>query len=356
MTTLQTNPKGAVEEKQTSAPKVAVPELHLSSSPHFRAGVTVPIIMMVVILAMIPAFAASVIFYGWRAIILTAASVGSAVGTEWLINRFLKRPQTIGDFSAVITGILVAFNVPPMLPIWMVVIGSAFAIGVAKMVFGGLGANFINPALAGRAFLMANFPAAMTSFSAPFFGNMSGIDGITAATPLEAIKTAFAEGTYQTTQYADALKELFLGNVGGSIGETSAVALLLGGIFLMAIRVVDYRIPLSYIGTVFALFWIANGSGGHFTLSSLVTPTYHVLAGGLLLGAFFMATDMVTSPITPRGRILFGFGCGVLTFVIRKFGGYPEGVSYSILLMNLVVPLIDRYTRPTIYGEVVKRD
>lgn len=363
MTTLETKEKGAVAQEQTTAPKIVVPELHLSSSPHVRAGVTVPKVMLIVILAMIPAFAASVAFYGFRAIILTVASVAAAVGTEWLINHFLKRPQTIGDFSAAVTGILVAFNLPPDIPFWMAIVGSAFAIGVAKMVFGGLGGNFINPALAGRAFLMANWPAAMTSFSAPAFGNIdglssatAGVDGVSAATPLGAIKTAFTEGTYQTAHFADGLKELFLGNVGGCIGETSALALLLGGLFLLAIRVVDFRIPLSYIATVFLLFWVANGSGSHFTLSSLVTPTYHVLAGGLMLGAFFMATDMVTSPITPKGRILFGIGCGVLTFVIRKYGGYPEGVSYSILLMNLVVPLIDRYTRPTIYGEVVKRD
>ncbi len=357
MTTTQTTETGAPAEKQTAAKETTLPLLHLSSSPHVRSAISVPLIMKCVCLAMVPAFVASVVFFGWKALTLTAASVIAAVGTEWIINRLLKRPQTIGDYSAVITGVLVAFNVPSGLPIWMVVIGSAFAVGVAKMVFGGLGSNFINPALAGRAFLMANFPAAMTTWTIPNFGNINGlVDGVSSATPLGAIKIAFANGNYQAATFADAFKELLLGNVGGSLGETSAIALLLGGIFLIAVRIVDIRIPLSYIATVFLLFWIANGTGSYFTLDALITPTFHILAGGLMLGAFFMATDMVTSPITPNGRILFGIGCGLLTFVIRKYGGYPEGVSYSILLMNLTVPLIDRYTRPTIYGEVAKRD
>jgi electron transport complex protein RnfD len=312
--------------------------------------------MLLVIIAMTPSFIASIIFFGFKAILLTAVCVGASVGTEWVINSAFKKTQTIGDLSAVVTGILVAFNLPPSLPLWMAALGSVFAIAVAKMVFGGLGANFINPALAGRAFLMANYPAEMTNFPPTNFGSVNGLaDGISSATPLGAINAAFHNGSYQVSEFAQALPQLFLGNVGGTIGETSALAIIIGGIFLIAGRIIDFRIPLSYIGTVFFLFWIANGSGGYFTLESIITPTFHILAGGLLLGAFFMATDMVTSPITPNGRIIFGAGCGILTFIIRKYGGYPEGVSYSILLMNLVVPLIDRYTRPTIYGEVKKR-
>lgn len=328
--------------------------LSLSSSPHIRHSETVPRIMMWVIIALLPSVIASYMFFGWRAIFLTCVGVSSAVATEWIITRLLKKPTTIGDLSAVITGILLAFNVPPTLPWWMVVIGSAFAIGVAKMTFGGLGGNFINPALAGRAMLMASYPAAMTSFSAPKLGTISGLDGVTSATPLANFKISMANGSFQALDFQDALYNLFTGNVGGCIGETSAVALLIGAFILWYKRIIGFGIPLSFIGTVFILFWLFNGTGELFTSGSLIIPTYQVLAGGLLLGAFFMATDMVTSPITPLGKVVFGIGCGVLTFLIRKFGGYPEGVSYSILLMNLVVPLIEKYTRPKIYGGVRK--
>jgi electron transport complex protein RnfD len=332
----------------------------------------------------------------------------------------LRKRQSAGDFSAVVTGLLVAFNLPPNLPLWMAALGSVFAIAVAKMVFGGLGCNFINPALAGRAFLVASYPAPMTSYPATLYGSVNGlpikeitaalpdavssatsstvaaadsladttaladtaalaagklaaaassvadtvsaaaakaavaIDAVSSATPLYVIKHVFAENAYRPGDFAPALKDLFLGNVGGCIGETSALALLIGGIFLMCVRIIDFRIPFAYIFTVFALFWLANGTGGFFTVDSLIAPTFHILAGGLFLGAFFMATDPVTSPITPLGRLLFGVGCGALTFTIRKYGGYPEGVSFSILLMNLVVPLIDRCTRSKIYGEVKK--
>jgi len=356
------------------------PRLHLSNAPHVRSAISVPMVMKAVLLALAPAFVASVVFFGLNAILLTAVCIASAVGAEYLSNKVMKRAQTINDYSAVITGALVAFNVSPSLPLWMAALGSIFAIVVAKMVFGGLGFNFINPALAGRAFLVASYPAPMTSFPATNFGSINGlatassthaitdgatsgatssasaaVDAISSATPLEAIKFAVADGSYKVSEFSQALTDLFIGNVGGCIGETSALALLLGGIFLMAIRVIDFRIPLFYILTVFALFWVANGTNSYFTADSLITPTFHILGGGLFLGAFFMATDPVTSPITPRGRIIFGVGCGLLTFVIRKYGGYPEGVSFSIMLMNLVVPLIDRCTRPAIYGEVKKR-
>ncbi|MCL2183372.1 MAG: RnfABCDGE type electron transport complex subunit D [Chitinispirillia bacterium] len=362
------------------------PRLHLSGAPHVRSRMSVPMIMGAVLIALVPSFVASVVFFGTSAVLLTLVCIAAAVAAEFFANLIMKRPQTIGDCSAVITGVLVAFNVSPSLPLWMGALGSVFAIIVAKMVFGGLGCNFINPALAGRVFLIASYPAPMTSFPATNFGSINGldaksltgalnewsilppdaaasaslsaaVDAVTSATPLEAIKSTSILDSYAAniTEFHKALTDLFVGNVGGCLGETSAVALLAGGIFLMAIRAIDFRIPFFYILTVFGLFWLTNGTSTYFTVDALITPTFHILAGGLFLGAFFMATDPVTSPITPNGRIIFGVGCGLLTFVIRKYGGYPEGVSFSIVLMNLVVPLIDRCTRPAIYGEVKKR-
>lgn len=331
-------------------------QLNISSSPHIRYPETVPVIMIWVIAALVPAMVASYLIFGIRAILLTSISVVTAVLVEAIICKMVKKPVSIGDFSAVLTGILLAFNVSPSLPWWMVVIGSAFSIAVAKMAFGGLGSNFINPALAGRAFLMACYPSAMTSWVAPNLGTLSGISGITSATPLANIKTAMANGSFQALDFQDALVNLLTGNVGGCIGETSAVALLIGAVILLYKHIIGFTIPVMYIGTVFLLFWLFNGTGQYFTSGAIIIPTYHILSGGLFLGAFFMATDMVTSPINRRGKLVFGIGCGVLTFIIRKFGGYPEGVSYSILIMNLMVPHIERYTRPTIYGEVKKRD
>ncbi|MBN1758066.1 MAG: RnfABCDGE type electron transport complex subunit D [Chitinispirillaceae bacterium] len=353
MTNEQSNQK---TDAPAAAGQLDSTSLHLTSSPHLRHPETVTHIMVWVAVALLPACIASVVFFGMKALFLTAVSVIAAVVTEWAVGLLMKRRTSIGDFSAVVTGILVAFNVPPDLPWWMVVIGSVFAIGVAKMAFGGLGANFINPALAGRAFLMANFPSAMTHFTPTVFGSLSGIDGMSSATPLGEFRTAMANGSFQALDFQDALTNLFTGNVGGCIGETSALALLLGGVLLLYKRIISLRIPLIYIGVVFLLSWLFNGTGTLFTSGAIIIPFYQILAGGLFLGAFFMATDMVTSPITPKGKIVFAVGCGVLTFVIRKFGGYPEGVSYSILLMNLFVPLIEQYTRPKIYGEVRRRD
>ncbi|MCX7725596.1 MAG: RnfABCDGE type electron transport complex subunit D [Chitinispirillaceae bacterium] len=341
-------------------------ELHLSSSPHIRASDSVASIMKWVVSALTLPFVAGIVFFGIKAFMVTAVSVITAVLTEWIVCKIQKKPSTIGDFSAVVTGILLAFNVPPDLPLWMVALGSVFAIGVAKMAFGGLGANFINPALAGRAFLMASYPSEMTHFCAPIFGSISGlknvtagsqsvIDAVSSATPLALFKTAIHDKSFIPLDFQDAIGNLFMGNVGGCIGETSAFAILIGGLLLVYKRIIPLRIPVIYIGTVFILSWIFNGTGSYFTSSAIVIPFYQIFAGGLFLGAFFMATDMVTIPITPKGKIVFAFGCGLLTFLIRKFGGYPEGVSYSILIMNLFVPLIERYTRPKIYGGVKKR-
>ncbi|KMQ50481.1 Electron transport complex protein RnfD [Chitinispirillum alkaliphilum] len=353
-----TESKKSKAQGPTGATQESTELLHISSSPHIRDTQTVPSMMKWVIIALIPAFVSSLVFFSWRAVIITVVSVLAAVGTEWAINKYFKRPETITDFSAALTGLLLAFNLPSSIPWWMPVVGSVFAIAVAKLAFGGLGSNFINPALAGRAFLIANYPAAMTNFAPPNFGTLSGgLDAISAATPLGVIKDSLANGTFDPSMYGETISALFLGNVGGSLGETSALALLIGGFILVWKKIIDFRIPLFYIGTVFLLFWISNGSGySHFSSQAMVLPLIHVLGGGLMLGAIFMATDMVTSPITSKGRIIFAVGCGFLTFIIRKFGGYPEGVTYSILLMNLTVPLIDRYTRPTIYGEVKKGD
>jgi len=346
------------EKKLATSVEAAQFQLNLSSSPHIRHPESVPDIMRWVVIALCPALIASILFFGWRAIFLTCVSVIFAVLTEYAITRLARKPNTIGDYSAIITGILLAFNVSPILPWWMMALGSIFSVGVAKMAFGGLGSNFINPALAGRAFLMASYPAAMTRWCAPegiIKGTHSGFDGMTSATPLALFKTAVADGSFANLNFQDALGNLFIGNVGGCIGETSAVALLIGAIILWYKRIIGFRIPFIYIGTVFLLFWLFNGTGSLFSPTAITIPLFQILSGGLFLGAFFMATDMVTSPITPGGKVYFALGCGVLTFIIRKFGGYPEGVSYSILIMNLFVPLIERYTRPSIYGKVNKR-
>jgi electron transport complex protein RnfD len=325
-----------------------------------RHPAAVPEIMLSVIIALAPAFVGSLFFFGVRSCILTCACVVAALATEWSITAFLKRPIALNDYSAIVTGMLLAFNLPPGLPVWMAMLGSAFAIGVAKMAFGGLGSNFINPALAGRAFLMVSYPAAMTHFSAPLSGTLSGfsslVDGATAATPLAFFKAAAASGSLNHLDLLKTIPRLFWGNTGGCIGETSAALLVLGAVFLWYKRIIGFIIPFFFMGTVFLYFWLFNGTGEFFSTRALCAPLYQVLSGGLVLGALFMATDTATSPITPWGKVIFGAGCGLLTVIIRKFGGYPEGVCYAILLMNCVVPLLDRYTRPKRFGEVKIRE
>lgn len=348
-------------------------QLVLSVSPHIRHENTVPGVMRTVVIALIPALIASVVFFGVRALLLVAVCVGFSLLTEWLIAvHLMKRPNPLGDYSALITGLLLAFNLPAGIPLWMAALGSVFALAVAKWAFGGLGHNFINPALAGRAFLLASYPGAMTTFTAPGTGTMSGlparalerlvahVDGVSSATPLAAFSKISAYvsqsggthvSSFQMLDFGEALRNLFIGNVGGSLGETSALALLIGAVLMLYRRVIGFRIPVLYIATVGALTWLYFGLGqGFFTSTTAIIVMYQLLSGGLILGAFFMATDMVTSPVTGKGQIVFAIGCGILTFTIRRFGGYPEGVCYSILLMNLVVPLIDRYTQPRVYG------
>jgi len=292
--------------------------------------------MFDVVLALIPAALAAVYFFGVRVLFIIGLSVLSAVLTEALIQKLTKKPITINDWSAVVTGILLAYNLPPTAPWWLPVIGSAIAIALVKHAFGGLGQNFMNPALAARAILLAAWPVRMTSWQIP------GVDTVSTATPLAILK-----GTEAGAAQLPSLWDAFLGNIGGCIGETSALALLIGAAYLLYRGVINWRIPFTFIGTVALLTWIFGGDG-LFTGNAIM----HILTGGLILGAFFMATDYPSSPVTPLGQIIMGIGCGIITSVIRLYGGYPEGVSYSILIMNIAAPLIDRYTEPRIYGEV----
>lgn len=271
-----------------------------------------------VIIALLPSVVASAIYFGFRAILLIAICVATCVLTEFVCRKLMKRNQTISDLSACVTGILLALNLPVTLPIWEAVIGSFVAIAVVKQLFGGIGQNFANPAIVGRIVLMLSFTADMTTWAIPKYYQNSG-EVITGATPLVSGDASYLD--------------LFLGNVGGCLGETSALAILIGGLFLIVMKVISPSAPISFIGTVAILTAITGGDVG-----------YQVLAGGLLLGAFFMATDYSTTPITEKGRIVFGIGCGIITFVIRNYGGYPEGVSFSILLMNVLTPYIDRLT------------
>ncbi len=337
-------------------------KLLVTSSPHISAGESVEKIMWSVVLALLPAAAGAVYFFGVRALWIMLIGIASATATEAVLQKLLKKPIAVADGSAVITGLLVAFNVSVQVPLWMPAVGSFFAIAVGKMVFGGLGYNPMNPALLGRAFLLASWPTHMTIFdrAVPYGGTVSGIDVMTGATPLNVLKSCQAiladPQSYSPEQKTaaaetlgklyDSLGNLFVGRVGGCLGETSALLLLAGAAFLVYKRYIGWKIPFSYIGTVALLTWIFGGTDGLFTGN----PLFHVLSGGLILGAFFMATDMVTSPVTFAGRIYFGIGCGIITVLIRLIGGYPEGVSYSILLMNLATPLLDRLTKPKVFG------
>ena len=306
----------------------------LSSAPHMRDTSSTTKIMLDVIIALMPASVCAVYFFGINALILILLSVGTAVASEALIQLCCKKPVTINDLSAALTGLLVALNLPSGVPFYIPVIGSIFAIAIVKQCFGGLGGNFVNPALAARAFLLISWPIAMTSWVTP------GVDAVSTATPL-AILQGTSEGVMPT------MMDMFMGNIPGCIGEVSAIALLAGGIYLLIRRVISYRIPVAFIGMVALISLIQSFFTGDY--SSIL---YNILGGGLFLGAFFMATDYVTSPVSPKAQILFGLGCGGITMVIRLFGGYPEGVSFSILFMNLMAPLLDRKFARKLYGEV----
>jgi|WetSurMetagenome_2_1015567.scaffolds.fasta_scaffold00672_10 Na+-translocating ferredoxin:NAD+ oxidoreductase subunit D len=334
--------------------------LYVSAPPHIRQTESVPTIMLSVIIALVPGLVASGVYFGIHALMLVAASVASTVGTEAALCQLFKKPLSVGDFSSVVTGLLLAFMLPPGLPFWMAAAGGVFAVAVVKMPFGGLGGNLVNPALAARAFLMVSFPAAMSSFVQPahgtLFGMPRGLDGVTAATPLVYFKNAMASGNYHPLDLQDAVTGLFLGTTGGCLGATSGLAVLLGAIFLLYRGIARFKIPLSFLGSVFILNWIFNGTGDMFSTEAFVVPLYQILAGGVMLGAFFLAADPVTTPITAIGRVLFGVGCGVITFLLRKFGGHPDGVCWAILLMNFCVPLFDGLGRPKRFGKRKKRE
>jgi electron transport complex protein RnfD len=324
----------------------AVKQLIVSSSPHIQSNETISRIMWSVVICLIPALIGSVYLFGFKTLIVTCSSIASAISFEVLAQLFWHRKITITDGSAVITGILVAFNLPPNVPIWIPIIGSGFAIVIVKQIFGGLGHNFVNPALAARAFLMVSWPKLMTTnWLAPRFGHLAGYDAVTQATPLSIAKNLGTSEIFQSLNSWPVIKNLIIGFRGGCIGETSAILLLCGATYLIIKGYLKYRIPLAYIGTVLVLSFI-------FFIAKLspLSPIFHLFAGGLILGAFFMATDYVTTPMTVKGQWIFGIGCGIITMLIRLWGGYPEGVSYSILLMNVATPLIDRYTKPKVFG------
>ncbi len=328
-------------------------QLVVSSSPHIRDAMTIERLMWSTIIALLPALFGSVYFFGLRALSLITLSCASSLFFEALAQKILGRKITIYDGSALITGILLAFSLPPGVPYFIPVVGSAFSIIIVKHLFGGLGYNFINPALAARAFLVVSWPTFMTKgFLPPQLGSLSGLSAITQATPLTLIKDARVflrpeEAAKIITELNSpaSIRNLFFGQVGGCIGETSALLLLLGASFLLLIRVIDYRIPLAYLTTCFFISLLTK-----LFIHHSPTPLFHLFSGGLILGAFFMATDPVTIPITSKGRVVFGIGCGLITMLIRLFGGYPEGVCYSILFMNIMTPFIERLTRPRIYG------
>ena len=323
-------------------------KLIVSSSPHVRTNKDTSYIMKQVVIALLPATLAALIFFRLSALKVIFFCVTGSVGAEFLCQKISKQESTIGDFSAVVTGLLLAFNVPASLPWWMCLLGAAFAIIVVKMVFGGIGNNFVNPALAARAFLLASFPVAMTLWTRTGVNWVSSgnIDAYTTATPLSFLK-AGSNGVSSLADSGISISNMLIGNIGGCIGETSAVLIILGGLYLMYKGIINYVIPTFYICTVAILMFILGGFNFTFVI-------YELLAGGLMLGAFFMLTDYTTSPMTKKGKIIYAVLAGLITTVIRLYGGYPEGVSYSILLVNIMTPLIDKYTKTKVFGEVSK--
>ena len=315
-------------------------ELTISSSPHAHSKTTTQTIMRDVLIALLPALLASVYFFGLRALTVTAVSAAAAVAFEYLYRRLMKLDDTTWDLSAVVTGVLLAFVCPVTIPYWTIILGDLFAIVLVKQLFGGIGKNFVNPALAGRAF-MFSWPVLMSTWVKVGFSNAASVfstaDAVTAATPLANM--------HQGILCEESLLDLFLGNVGGCIGETSALALLIGFGYLLVKKVINPRIPVAYIATVAVLAFAFPMGNERFAWMAA-----QVLGGGLMLGAIFMATDYVTSPVTKLGQVVFGIGCGVLTIAIRYFGGYNEGVSYAILIMNLCVVLLDKIGRPVKFG------
>lgn len=319
-------------------------KLIISPAPHVHSGDSVSKNIRSVLIALIPAYLVGLYFFGLGALIVSLTAMLSCVLFEYLIQRFLfKGTTTINDGSAALTGILLAFNLPSNIPVWMVIIGSLVAIGIAKMSFGGLGNNPLNPALVGRVFLLISFPVAMTSWPRPIAFNPAYLDAETAATPLAILKGQFVE--------IPKTLDLFLGHIGGSLGEVSALALLIGMVYLLVKRIITWHIPISILLTVFVFTGILHLVNPEVYV---VTPLFHLLTGGLMLGSIFMATDYATSPMTTRGMLIYGAGIGIITVIIRVFGAYPEGVSFAILIMNAFTPLINTFVKPKRFGEVRK--
>jgi len=327
--------------------------LTISGSPHVQAHESVDKIMYGVVFSLIPAALVSFYFFGLPAILVTITAVASCLLFEFIIQKYLlKGPVTVNDGSAMITGILLAFIVPASLPLWMVVIGSLVSIGMGKMTFGGLGKNIFNPALVGRVFLMISFPVDMNMYPEPTRFSTKLTDVVTGPTPLAIVKEGAAQGenvselVTQVPEYTSML----MGNMGGSIGEISALAILLGGLYMLFKKIIRWEIPVAYIGSfaiLAAILWKVDPQ-------SYANPMFHLVTGGLMLGAIYMATDMVTSPMSSMGMIVYGIGCGFLTIIIRTFGAYPEGVAFAILIMNAFVPLINKGFKPKRFGEEIK--
>ncbi len=336
-------------------PKETAEHYILSSSPHAHSNASVSRIMLDVIIALLPTTAMGIFYFGMPAVWTIAVCVVTCVTTEAFCRMAMKRDNTIGDLSAVLTGLLLALNLPAGIPLWMAVVGSVFAIGVAKQVFGGLGMNPFNPALAARAFMLISFTGPMTTWMMPVrhlyrhncglypAGATDAIEAITTATPLASMKPLFSavgDGASALSAKLPCLGCLLLGDMPGCIGEVSALALLVGALYLLVRQVITWHIPVAFMATVFIYSLIAGGAPAHV----------QVLTGGVMIGACFMATDYVTSPITAKGKLVFGFGCGLLCMLIRQFGSYPEGCSFAILVMNSATPLINRWTQPKPFG------
>jgi electron transport complex protein RnfD len=327
--------------------------LNISPSPHTHGKDTTRKLMYGVVLALMPALFTSVFYFGIGAVIVTATSVISCILFEYLIQRFiLKKPVSVTDGSALVTGLLLAFNLPSNIPVYIIIIGSLVAIGIAKMTFGGLGNNPFNPALVGRVFMLISFPVQMTSWPVPAGLKTGYTDAITGATPLAVIKEGILNGESlsRLMEKVPGTLNMFLGNMGGSIGEVAAVALLAGFAYLLIKKIITWHIPVSVIGSIAVfttILWLINPETN-------AGPMFHILAGGVLLGAIFMATDYVTSPMNPKSMIIYGCGIGILTVIIRVWGAYPEGVSFAILIMNAFVPLMNTYIKPKRFGEEVK--
>lgn len=317
----------------------------VSPSPHIQTGDSTQKIMFRVIIALLPALIWSIVMFGLDAVKVTAIAVAACVAFEYVIQKFLmKQEPTISDGSAILTGLLLAFNIPAITPWWIIVIGALAAIGVGKMSFGGLGANIFNPALVGRVFILISFPVQMTTWP-----NISKtVDAVSMATPLQIIKESVANGVpiAEITQKLPQAQDLFLGFMSGSMGEISALLLILGGVYMLVRKVITWHIPVSVIATVFVvagIFWLIDPT-------TYINPVYHLVTGGLMLGAIYMATDMVSSPMTAKSQIIYGVGIGFITIFIRMFGAYPEGISFAILIMNAFTPLLNYYIKPKRFG------